>query len=243
MKTINILGYQVFSNLLKVDLTNDEKIIINTINPHSYYVAERDPYFKTSLLDSTILLPDGVGIVLAAQFLWGQKIKCIPGPDVHKYLLEIAGKNRLKVFYLGTNQNTLNKIIKRLANEYPIIRVASFSPPYKPIFSAMDNQLMIDEINRFSPEILFVGMTAPKQEKWVYKNKHKLNAIVICSIGAVFDWYAGTTKRSGKYWIKFGLEWLRRFYREPRRLWRRTFISNPLFIKDVIFLKLGFVRK
>ena len=73
-------------------------------------------------------------------------------------------------------------------------------------------------------------MTAPKQEKWIYMNRDKLRAPVICAIGAAFDFYAGTVKRPGKFWIRMGLEWLPRLLREPRRLWRRNFISNPYFL-------------
>ena len=97
---------------------------------------------------------------------------------------------------------------------------------------------MINAVNEFNPDVLFVGMTAPKQEKWVYENRHLINAPVICSIGAVFDFYAGTVKRPGKFWISIGLEWLPRLLREPRRLWRRTFISTPLFIWFVLREKL-----
>ena len=81
-------------------------------------------------------------------------------------------------------------------------------------------------------------MTAPKQEKWVYINKNKLNTNVISSIGAVFDFYSGSIKRSNKIWIKLGMEWLPRFLKEPRRLYRRNLISTPKFILQVIYLKL-----
>ena len=80
-------------------------------------------------------------------------------------------------------------------------------------------------------------MTAPKQEKWVYENQNQINANVITSIGAVFDFYAGTVKRSGAIWIKLGLEWLPRLLRDPKRLWKRNFISTPLFLWDVLKAK------
>lgn len=92
---------------------------------------------------------------------------------------------------------------------------------------------MIAAINAFAPDILFVGMTAPKQEKWVYAHKSQIDARVICSIGAVFDFYAGTVQRSHPIWIKMGLEWLPRLMREPRRLARRNFVSTPQFLWDV----------
>ena len=89
---------------------------------------------------------------------------------------------------------------------------------------------MISAVNSFAPDALFVGMTAPKQEKWVHEHRDRLNAPLICPVGAVFDFYAGTVRRSGEFWIRMGLEWLPRLIREPKRLWRRNFISTPLFL-------------
>ena len=97
---------------------------------------------------------------------------------------------------------------------------------------------MVEAVNNFKPQILFVGMTAPKQEKWVYTHKSQLDAKIICSIGAVFDFYAGTVKRPGKFWIQLGLEWFPRLLREPKRLWRRNFVSTPLFLWDVCLEKI-----
>jgi N-acetylglucosaminyldiphosphoundecaprenol N-acetyl-beta-D-mannosaminyltransferase len=90
----------------------------------------------------------------------------------------------------------------------------------------------------FIPDVLFVGMTAPKQEKWVDANKHRLKVKNIASIGAVFDFYAGNVKRSSPFWISLGLEWLPRFLKEPRRLARRNLISTPTFIADVLKQKM-----
>lgn len=234
------MGYEVFSdNLDKVNIS--EKLIINTINPHSYCVAKKDELFRTALKSSDVLLPDGIGIVLATRLLKKKKIKKIAGADVHQFCLEKANKEGGSVFYLGAAQTTLDKIIGRLSKDYPNIRAGSFSPPYKPAFSDEDNQKMIAEVNAFEPDYLFIGMTAPKQEKWVYSNKNELDAKIICSIGAVFDFYAGTVSRPHPFWIKIGMEWFIRFVKEPRRLAERNLISMPKFILDVITAK--FIRK
>ena len=96
------------------------------------------------------------------------------------------------------------------------------------------NQKMIEAINRVKPDVLWVGMTAPKQEKWIYQNKDKLDVKFIGAIGAVFDFYAGTKKRSQPFFQKIGLEWLPRLLGEPRRLWHRNFVSNPVFLMRVL---------
>ena len=97
---------------------------------------------------------------------------------------------------------------------------------------------MCEEVNAVKPDVLFVGMTAPKQEKWVLNNKENINATTIVSIGAVFDFYAGTIQRSSPFWINLGLEWLPRLVREPRRLFYRNFVSTPKFIFEILSFKI-----
>ena len=233
----HVIETKVFTGSLS-SINTDKRQIINTINPHSYCVAKEDDLFAEALLNSAYLMPDGTGIVLAKQFLEGQRIQKIAGADIHQFLLEEAQRKELKVFYLGAAPSTLERITNRLRKEYPKVEVGSYSPPYKPQFSEEDTAKMIAEVNAFEPDILFVGMTAPKQEKWVSEHHEKLNVKIITSIGAVFDFYAGTVKRSGKIWIKMGLEWLPRLVREPKRLWRRNFVSTPLFLWYLLKAKL-----
>jgi N-acetylglucosaminyldiphosphoundecaprenol N-acetyl-beta-D-mannosaminyltransferase len=93
---------------------------------------------------------------------------------------------------------------------------------------------MLRAINNAAPDVLWVGLTAPKQEKWVYTNKENIDANTIVSIGAVFDFYAGTVKRPNKIWISLGLEWFPRFLREPKRLAKRNLVSTPKFLLEII---------
>ncbi|UZD23053.1 WecB/TagA/CpsF family glycosyltransferase [Algoriphagus halophytocola] len=214
-----------------------KKCVINTINPHSYCIAEEDPEFKEALITSDILIPDGVGIVLASRLLYGIKIPKVAGYDLHLHYLDLLNQTRAKVFYLGSTDSTLEKIRKRLIKEYPFIQFYSYSPPFKPVLDDQDNSRIHQIINEVKPKVLFVGMTAPKQEKWVYQNKDILDVNIICSIGAVFDFYSGNIKRPSKFWIDLGLEWLPRLLHEPRRLWKRTFISSPKFLLYLISSK------
>ena len=139
-----------------------------------------------------------------------------------------------KVFFLGSSENILSMIRKKVSMEYPAIRVQAYSPPYKPAFSEEDNQTMISTVNDFSPDVLFIGMTAPKQEKWAHTHFQELNTRHICCIGAVFDFYAGTVKRAPDWIIELGFEWLYRFLKEPRRMWRRYLIGNTKFSYAVL---------
>ena len=231
---INILGYNIYSNnlsKLSLEIENQKRpFIINTINPHSYIVAKKDVVFQKALKESDILLPDGIGIVWAVKFLTGQKIRRIAGADLHEYLLQKLDKEGGKVFYLGSMESTLKKIENRLGIEYPNIQFDCFSPPYKTEFNNEDSQIMINKVNNFRSDILFIGMTAPKQEKWVNAFRNQLDANVIASIGAVFDFYAGTVKRAPVWMQKMGFEWLHRFLLNPKRMWKRYIINNFKFI-------------
>ena len=223
-----VVNSQIYRKPLS-EIKTENRCIINTINPHSYCEAKKDTIFTEALLSSDVLLPDGSGIVLATKILTGKKINKIDGADVHQYLLEHANAKSLKVFYLGAAQNTLDLIQKRIGIEYPNIKVTSFSPPFKAEFSNEDTLEMLEKVNAFQPDILFVGMTAPKQEKWVYENQNQINSNVITSIGAVFDFYAGTVKRSGPIWIKLGLEWLPRLLRDPNAYGNEILFLRPCF--------------
>jgi N-acetylglucosaminyldiphosphoundecaprenol N-acetyl-beta-D-mannosaminyltransferase len=230
-ETVNLFGFSVFCDSLdKIDFKT--RTVINTINPHSYHVALNDNTFYDALADSDILLPDGVGIVLANRILNKSKIQKIAGFDLFMHILESNKKKPIKCFFLGSTSTTLRAIGKRLIKEYPNVQFASFSPPFKDEFSKIDNEEMVSYINSFDPDFLFVGMTAPKQEKWTSENLKDLNVNVICNIGAVFDFYAGTAKRAPSYLVNNGLEWLHRSMTSTRLL-KRSLTTSPLFLHYV----------
>jgi len=236
---IFIMSYNVFTDPLSTIAITETKQIINTINPHSYVTAKSDPLFETALRDSDVLLPDGSGIVIAAQKLHGRQIQKIAGADLHLHLLQLLNDQKKKCFYMGSSQHTLDKIKEKLNREYPDIKAEFYSPPFKPEFTDEDNGAIVQAINDFEPDVLFVGMTAPKQEKWLHTHKNVLEVKVACSIGAVFDFYAGTVQRPSQFWIDLHLEWLPRLLKEPKRLWRRNFVSTPLFLIDLLGYKIG----
>lgn len=230
------LTYKIFDGQLS-QLSFAKKTLINTINQYSFCIAEEDSAFKKALQGSDILLPDGVGVVAAVRWLRSKKIKKIAGANIHLHLLEELNQKGGSCFYLGASETTLSKIKDRIAVEFPNIKLATYSPPYKPEFSAADNSKMLEAVNAFQPDVLFVGMTAPKQEKWAYEHKPQLEAKVICTIGAVFDFYAGTVERPSPFWIKIHLEWLIRLLKEPKRMWKRYLYYGPVFIKLMMQVK------
>lgn len=228
-----LLDFRVYKNNL-FEIPFGRKTLINTINQYSFCIAQEDAAFKSALQGSDILLADGMAIVSAVQLLSGQSISKIAGADLHDYLLRELNQKNGSCFYLGSSNGTLEKIITRQRKEFPNIQIGSFSPPYKTFFSPEENQEMIAAVNAFAPDVLFIGMTAPKQEKWAFEHKTELSAPIICSIGAVFDFYAGTIERPSPFWIRLKLEWFIRLIKEPRRMSKRYLYYGPVFIGFII---------
>ena len=208
------------------------KFLVDTVNAHSFVVAQKDEAFAKALLGADALLPDGISIVKACRWL-GTKdapVEKIAGADLFAYEMGKLEEKGGTCFLLGSSPSTLEKIVKRAAKDYPHIDIKTFSPPYKPVFSPEENQAMVDAVNAADPDLLWVGMTAPKQEKWL--DKHWAELDIHChagAIGAVFDFFAGTVQRAPQKWIDFGLEWFYRLIKEPRRTWRRYLVNNPKF--------------
>lgn len=217
------------------------KLLINTINAFSYDNARKDVLFSEALQKGDVLIPDGISIVKACRFLnaKSQPKERIAGWDLFVYEMEKLNRVGGKVMFLGSSDAVLNLIRQRVAEKYPKIEVDTYSPPYKPEFSDEENEAMISAINHSNPDLLWIGMTAPKQEKWAYTHLDRLDVHChIGTIGAVFDFFAGTVKRAPERWQRVGLEWLYRLLSEPRRMWRRYFIGNAKFIYYIMVEKI-----
>lgn len=235
LKDINILGSREELSRLP-----EGKLLINTINAHSYNTAHKDVVFAEALTNGDVLIPDGASIVKACRWIKAksQPKERIAGWDLFVHEMERVNKEnegaKKKVMFLGSSNNVLALIKARAEKDYHNIEVITFSPPYKPVFSDEDNRMMIEAINNTKPDLLWIGMTAPKQEKWAYAHWNELN--INChagTIGAVFDFYAGTIQRAPMWWQEHSLEWLYRLLKEPKRMWRRYLIGNILFLWNI----------
>lgn len=241
METTPVLGYNVFSSRLDVIAPEIDKLLINTFSPNSYGLALSDKKFETALKNTDVLVLDGIGIALGSLLLNGKNIKKISGQDCFDHYMAVANKKNWKVYFLGSSEQTLKKITDRVKKEYPNVITGTYSPPFKPEFSDEDNNHMVNAINAFKPDVLFVGLTAPKQEKWAYQHRNKVNARIISTIGNVFDWYAGNSKRPAKIWIDLRLEWLVRIFLRPE-IFRRNTGNQLKFLRD-LFLHITYIKR
>ena len=287
LKNLNILGSKA-----ELAALPEGKLLINTINAHSYNTARKDELFAEALTNGDVLIPDGVSIVKACRWIKAKSLpkERIAGWDLFEFEMnkleecgmknvecgvngEECGMNNssldnsssasadhscsgkrlyepsaklkiqnskfrerpLTVMFMGSSEKVLDLIVKRAAEVYPRLKVVTYSPPYKPEFSDEDNKAIIDAINAADPDLLWIGMTAPKQEKWTYSHWEELDIHChVGTIGAVFDFFAGTVERAPIWWQRHGLEWLYRLLKEPKRMWRRYIIGNTLFLWNML---------
>ena len=213
------------------------KFLIDTINTHSFVIARKDRPFAEALRSADALLPDGIGIVKACQWLKMENapLEKIAGTDLFLYEMDRLERRGGVCFFMGSSPAVLARIREKAAEKYPSIRVETYSPPYKPEFSPEDNRAILEAIHAADPDLLWIGMTAPKQEKWLSAHWDELD--IHChtgAIGAVFDFFAGTVNRAPDWWLRHNLEWLYRLIKEPGRMWRRVVISGPAFIWQVV---------
>lgn len=225
----NFFSFSCIFNSSLETLSN-EKLLITTLNAHSYNIAQTNLKFNEALKHSDVLLPDGISIVWAKRFLDGTALKKIAGADLFHYEMNRLNESQGSCFFLGSTAHTLQLIKAKAALEFPHVKVETYSPPFKDAFNDEDTTAMLDAIRQFNPDVLFIGMTAPKQEVWAYQHLEQIQAKHICCIGAVFDFYAGTFHRAPQWIIRMGLEWLYRLGSEPKRLWRRYLIGNAQFV-------------
>lgn len=264
---LRLKDIKIVESLEELKQIPEGKILINTINAHSYNTAQKDTLFAEALQNGDYLIPDGASIVKACRWLKAksQPKERIAGWDLFMYEMKRLSEERRvknegsnsfnanlsslnqddsslltlnsslkKVMFLGSSEKVLAKIKQEAAYIFHNIEVITYSPPYKPKFSDEDNRAMIQAINNANPDLLWIGMTAPKQEKWTYEHWNELNIHChVGTIGAVFDFFAGTAKRAPQWWQRHSLEWLYRLLIEPRRMWRRYIIGNTLFLWNI----------
>ena len=238
---------QIVTSMDALKAVPEGKWLINTINAHSFNTAQKDSLFAEALKQGDYLIPDGASVVKACRWLKAksQPQERIAGWDL--FVMEMQRLNakgrecgkRQRVMFMGSSEHVLQLIRQRAAADYPCLEVVTYSPPYKPEFTAEDNAAITKAINEADPDLLWIGMTAPKQEKWAYTHWQQLDIHChVGTIGAVFDFYAGTALRAPLWWQEHSLEWLYRLLKEPRRMWRRYVLGNPLFIGYVVKEKL-----
>ncbi len=201
---------------------------IYLVNVHSVVTAKYNKQFSRILNNSDISLSDGFPIVYMLNTLGFIQKERVSGPDLMSSIIPKCEKNNLSIYFYGSTLETLRLMENRIKENYPNLRFAYDSPPFRKVTSK-EMELIISKINTFEPNIVFVGLGCPKQEKWIESNYLKINSVMI-GVGAAFNFYAGNLKRAPLIMRNNGLEWLHRLTQEPRRLFFRYLKTNLIFI-------------
>jgi len=232
---INILGVNI-DNLsfnqtfekAKTLLETDGADMIFTPNPEIIMLARNDESFKNILNSASICTPDGIGVVYGAKILKTPLVERVAGFDIATALIEYAAETNKSIFLFGAAPNVAETAAEKLTEKYPTLKIAGTRDGY---FKDDEVSAIVEHINASNADILFVCLGAPKQEKWIYSNRDKLNVKLALGLGGALDVFAGNVKRAPKIFIKLNLEWFYRLLKQPSRIGR--FMALPKFILTV----------
>lgn len=223
-----------FYELVKKDIVRENKRFIITANPETFNIAIKKEEFYQTLMDKdTVLIPDGIGIVKAANIQkYGVKER-ITGVDLAEYLLNIANEQKLKVALLGAKEEVINKLKEKINNDLPNVNLVKCENGY-----IKDKDVFFEELVSKKPDIVLVALGIPYQEELIYKHLSKFKKGIFVGVGGSFDVLSGTKKRAPKIFQKLNLEWLYRIVKEPKRI-KRFWDNNVKFLIKICFKKRG----
>ncbi len=242
-KKINIAGTGISNITLEETIALFDKWITENekkricVTPVNCVVWANERQDLQNIYNSADLtLCDGVPLIWASHFLGNGKLRGrVTGLDLLPAFIENCYKKGFSMFFLGAAELTLKRLHQKLEKQYPGILISgSYSPPFAKKFSDEENQKILSMINKVKPDIVWVSLTAPKQDYWIDEFFSSLNAKIVIGIGGALDVMAGNINRAPIWMQKNGLEWFYRFYQEPRRLFRRYFLEAPRIIPLLI---------
>jgi N-acetylglucosaminyldiphosphoundecaprenol N-acetyl-beta-D-mannosaminyltransferase len=204
-------------------------------NVHVIMEGRQDPSFGEVLRSADLCVPDGMPLIWVGRAHGRALNNRVYGPDLMIDFCRSTKDAGYTHFFLGGKTGVAEKLSHELQSRFPGVQVAGiYSPPFRPLTQEEDDAITA-EINRVAPDVLWVGLGCPKQERWMREHRDKLRVPVVVGVGQAFDIHSGEAPQAPIWMRKNGLEWLYRLYREPRRLWRRYLIYNTKFIFTLLF--------
>ncbi|XOB41515.1 MAG: WecB/TagA/CpsF family glycosyltransferase [Candidatus Nealsonbacteria bacterium] len=210
---------------------------------HGVMEAYRDVKFKAILNSADLFVPDGISLIWIARYRGFPLKKRVSGADLMWEYFKLANKKGYRNFFYGDTKETLQELAKKLLIDFPELKIVGlYSPPFRALTPEEDAEI-VRKINEKKPDILWVALGLPEQERWIFEHRDKLEIPVVIGVGAAFKFLSGKVKRAPAWLGDLGLEWLWRFFHEPRKLWRRVFLDIPAFIFLVLLELIGFKTK
>jgi N-acetylglucosaminyldiphosphoundecaprenol N-acetyl-beta-D-mannosaminyltransferase len=201
---------------------------------HGVMEAQRDPELRRIHNASGLTTPDGMPMVWAGHRAGAVDMGHVRGPDLLPAVCAVAAERGWSSFFYGGGPGVPELLAERLIARFPGLRVAgTWSPPFRPL-TPDEDRMVIEAINRSAPDLVWVGLSTPKQERWMAAYRGHLDAPAVLGVGAAFDMHAGLLPQAPQWMQRSGLEWLYRLGREPTRLWRRYLRNNPRFIIEIL---------
>lgn len=199
-------------------------------NTHIAVMARKDENFRDVVNSSLLTLPDGKPVYLSGKLKGLSKLEHIPGPDFFQRLIGFDKKPKLRHYFYGGRPDVLESLIGNLKSRFPQADIVGCeSPPFR-VLTVEEESDAIERIRTVQPDVIWVGLGAPKQELWMASHWKVLRPALLLGVGAAFDFHAGAVNRAPVLMQKTGLEWLYRLSQEPRRLWKRYLYNNTMFL-------------
>lgn len=201
---------------------------------HGVIESQSDPELLAIHNRSGLTTPDGMPMVWASKKAGADHVSRVYGPDLMLEVCERSADNGWTHFFYGGNEGVPELLAERLGERFPGLKVVgTYSPPFRPLTSEESDEI-VAAVNASGADFVWVGLSTPKQERWMADHVGRIDAAALLGVGAAFDIHAGLLPQAPRWMQRTGLEWLYRMAREPRRLWRRYFHANPRFIWGIL---------
>lgn len=225
---VSSLTYDEIIDELKIRIKEGKQSTLIAVNPEKVITANSNPLVKELINESTFQIPDGVGIIIASKLKGGSLRERVTGIDMMERLLRFAADEGHGVFFYGAKEEVVSEAKRKLEERYPSLNIAGYENGY-----VKDQEALIQKINNSGASLLFIALGSPKQELWIRENMGRLNVKVFQGVGGSFDVFSGKVNRAPAFYRKFGLEWLYRLLKEPKRIKRQ--MALPRFLLKVLF--------
>ena len=200
---------------------------------HGIMESRRDAGLRGIHNAAGLVTPDGMPLVWLGRANGSPQMERVYGPDLILTLCEQSLGTGYRHYFYGGAPGVPERLVGRLRQRYPTLAVAgAYSPPFR-VLGADEDAAIVDAINAAEPDIVWVGMSTPKQERWMHAHVGRVRAPVMIGVGAAFDFHAGLKRQAPRWMQRSGLEWSFRLAMEPRRLWRRYLVNNPWFVWEI----------
>ena len=211
-----------------------EKRYVCVTGVHGVMESQRDPELLSIHNASGLTTPDGMPLVWCAKYAGVESVERVYGPDLMLNVSAASVERGWTHYYYGAAPGVPELLAENLEARFPGLKViGTHSPPFRELSDDEARQIA-DEINHKSPEIVWIGLSTPKQERWMARFRPLLDAPVLIGVGAAFDMHAGKLEQAPRWMQNSGLEWAFRLSREPKRLWRRYLVNNPTFVAGIL---------